>query len=96
MGADNLAQLHRWKEWDQLLQLAPMAVLDRAPYALRALHMPFAKRFAAQRADARQAAKLLFCGAKPNAWTYITMKRHPLSATDLRKTLGAAAFLRNN
>ena len=77
MGADNLAQLHRWKEWDQLLQLSPLAVLDRAPYALRALHQPFAKRFTKQRCAATHASKLLFCAQKPHRWAYITMKRHP-------------------
>lgn len=96
MGADNLNQLHRWKEWDQLLQLAPLAVLDRAPYALRALHQPFAKRFAAQRCAASQAAKGLFIGSKLHHWAYITMKRHPISATEIRKTLGATGFLRHN
>jgi nicotinate-nucleotide adenylyltransferase len=30
MGADNLAQLHRWHNWRRLMRLIPFAVFDRA------------------------------------------------------------------
>ncbi|MGF7154078.1 nicotinate-nucleotide adenylyltransferase [Novosphingobium gossypii] len=32
MGADNLAQLHRWKDWRQLCRLMPIAVIARPGY----------------------------------------------------------------
>lgn len=91
MGADNLAHFHRWRQWRNIAQLVPIAVLDRAPYALRALYGPFAGRAKNARQPARAASAL---AEQPTpAWAYITLPRHPLSATYLRKTLGSAAFL---
>ncbi|MCL4158009.1 UNVERIFIED_CONTAM: hypothetical protein GTU68_017269, partial [Idotea baltica] len=29
MGADNLAQFHRWQGWREIAQLMPIAVIDR-------------------------------------------------------------------
>lgn len=87
MGADNLAGFHRWRAWRQIAALVPIAVLDRAPYGLKALHAPFATRFA------RFRTRLLAASAP--AWNYLTIPRHPLSATQLRKTLGRGAFLRH-
>lgn len=94
MGADNLAGFHRWRAWKEIARRVPIAILDRAPFALRALHSPFALRFAARRMPALQ-AKLLAEKAPP-AWSYLTIPRHPLSATYLRKTLGIKAYLRHN
>jgi nicotinate-nucleotide adenylyltransferase len=94
MGADNLAHFHRWRAYHAIARLLPIAVLDRAPYALKALHAPFATRYARQRLDASRAP--LLAGQPPAAWMYLTIPRHPLSASYLRKTLGTAAFLRHN
>lgn len=94
MGADNLAGFHRWRAWRAIAQAVPIAVLDRAPYGLQALRQRFARTFACARLDERDAAQL---AEKPApAWVYLSIPRHPLSATYLRKTLGKAAFLRNN
>lgn len=40
MGADNLAQLHRWKDWRRLLGLVPIAVIARPGYDAAALASP--------------------------------------------------------
>lgn len=94
MGADNLASFHRWRAWREIAQRIPIAVLDRAPYGLRALHQRFARAFAGARLPEVQAG---FLAEKPApAWVYLSIPRHPLSGTYLRKTLGKAAFLRNN
>ncbi|MFZ4540286.1 MAG: nicotinate-nucleotide adenylyltransferase [Rickettsiales bacterium] len=94
MGADNLAGFHRWKAWREIAQRVPIAVLDRAPYGIKALHARFALTYATHRASAASAARLLN-GAVPQ-WVYLTIPRHPLSASYLRKTLGKNAFLRHN
>lgn len=93
MGADNLAGFHRWRAWRTIAALVPIAVLDRAPFALRALRGRFALRFAAARLRAEDAAKL--ADTTTPAWVYLPIPRHPASATDLRKTLGKNAFLRH-
>ncbi len=93
MGADNLAGFHRWRAWKAIAGRVPIAILDRAPFALKALHGRFALRFAATRLPAAHAA-LLANKAAP-AWVYLTIPRHPLSATQLRKTLGKDAWVRH-
>ena len=94
MGADNLAGFHRWKDWRAIARLLPIAILDRAPFGLKALHGPFALAYAGHRLQATQAARL--ANAAAPKWSYLTIPRHPLSATLLRKTLGKNAFLRHN
>jgi nicotinate-nucleotide adenylyltransferase len=94
MGADNLANFHRWRAWEAIADLVPIAVLDRAPYGLKALKQRFARKYAPMRLPERQARQL--AGHSTPAWVYLSIPRHPLSATALRKTLGKAAYLRNN
>ena len=40
MGADNLAQFHRWKDWRGLARLMPIAVIARPGYDAAALASP--------------------------------------------------------
>ena len=94
MGADNLSSFHRWRAWEAIAMRVPIAVLDRAPYGMRALHQRFARCFAKARLDERD-ARTLAVSAAP-AWVYLSIPRHALSATYLRKTLGKAAFSRHN
>ena len=37
MGADNLAQFHRWQNWRRIASEVPIAVIDRPPQSFRAL-----------------------------------------------------------
>ena len=40
MGADNLAQFHRWRDWRRIARAAPIAVIARPPYNEQALAGP--------------------------------------------------------
>ncbi len=40
MGADNLAQFHRWQDWRRIAAEVPIAVIDRPPQSFRALAAP--------------------------------------------------------
>jgi nicotinate-nucleotide adenylyltransferase len=40
MGSDNLAQLHRWKDWRRLARTMPIAVIARPGYDGRAMTSP--------------------------------------------------------
>lgn len=94
MGADNLAGFHRWRAWQELAARIPIAILDRAPYAQRALHGRFAQQFRMNRLPASAAHRL---AENPlPSWVYLSIPRHPLSATSLRKKLGSAAFVVHN
>ena len=40
MGADNLAQLHRWKDWRRIARTMPIAVIARPGYDAQAMTSP--------------------------------------------------------
>ena len=82
IGADNLAQLPRWRQWRQVLAACPVAVFERHPYSYRALAGPAATAFAARRLDERDAPAL--AGTEPPAWVFMRLRPHPASATALR------------
>lgn len=84
MGADNLANLHRWKYWRELMRLIPMAILDRAPFSHTALRKKAALTFARRRAPEADFGTL--AAKTPPRWAYILIKKHPASATEIRKS----------
>lgn len=91
MGADNLAQFHRWRRWEALLGTMPIVVFDRAPYShtsLRSKAFLRARKFYNKSNDiSRIMAPSL---------SFVHLKRDPISASYLRKTLGKKAFLGHN
>ena len=68
IGADNLAQLHRWKDWQGLMHEVPLAVYPRPTKTLKALAAPAAQRFARARLATQDAARL--ARRKTPAWTW--------------------------
>lgn len=82
MGADNLVTFHRWERWRDILQLAPVAVVDRPGYRYAALSGRAARAFThvfVDESDARGLGRLA-----PPAWTFITARLSALSSTGLR------------
>ena len=88
MGADNLAQIHRWHRWDTILRRVPVAVLDRSPYSYKALASRAARRFGRARVAARAAPVL--AETTPPAWVFLHQRRHPASATAIRAQANGA------
>lgn len=86
MGADNMAGFHYWRRWQEIAACIPVAVVDRLPYHYGALGGRFAHYFAAYRVHESRAR--LLASLPPPAWTYLFIPPHPLSSTQLRKTLG--------
>jgi nicotinate-nucleotide adenylyltransferase len=86
MGADNLAQIHRWARWQTIFRTMPVAVFDRPPSRFYSLFSPAARRFARQRIDASHARRLAYFA--PPAWAFFASRQNPLSATLLRKSGG--------
>jgi nicotinate-nucleotide adenylyltransferase len=82
MGADNLLQFPRWKNWQKLFAMVPIAVFDRAPYSIRALAGKAAQVFASYRHVNRDARRL--AEQAPPAWTFFHTPLHPASATAIR------------
>src|SRR6185312_13356490 len=58
MGADNLAQFHRWQNWQRIAGQVPIAVIDRPPQSFRALTAPAAQSLARYRISESQAGRL--------------------------------------
>ena len=44
MGSDNLVQFSRWRHWQQIAELLPIAVVRRPGSVLASLHAPLARR----------------------------------------------------
>ena len=82
MGADNLVEIPKWRDWTVIFHLVPIAVFDRSTYADRALAGKAARRFARYRRDSRRARTL--AGSKPPAWVFLRGSTHPGSATSIR------------
>ncbi len=82
LGADNLAQLPRWRHWEEIVARVPVAVVERHPYARTALAGPAAQRLVGARLDARRAGELVEC--RPPAWVFLKVRPHPASSTAIR------------
>lgn len=82
MGADNLEDLPRWRDWIGITKRVPFAVLPRPTYNHRALTGQAARRLRGARHPARAAAQL--ATLTPPAWIFLPAAQHPASATALR------------
>jgi nicotinate-nucleotide adenylyltransferase len=87
MGADNLAQFHRWKDWRRIASEVPIAVIDRPPQSFRALAAPAAQALARYRLPENQAARLAEQPAP--AWVFLSGMKLTLSSTRLRNPDGS-------
>jgi nicotinate-nucleotide adenylyltransferase len=87
MGADNLAQFHRWQKWQRIAEEIPIAVIDRPPQSFRALTAPAAQALARYRLPENEATKL--ADARAPAWVFLTGLKINLSSTGLRNPDGS-------
>jgi nicotinate-nucleotide adenylyltransferase len=94
MGADNLAQFHRWQNWRRIASQVPIAVIDRPPQSFRALAAPAAQALARYRIRERDAAAL--ADRRAPAWVFLTGMKSTLSSTGLRNPDGSWATPPNN
>jgi nicotinate-nucleotide adenylyltransferase len=87
MGADNLAQFHRWENWRRIASQVPIAVIDRPPQSFRALAAPAARALAPYRIVEKDAGQL--ASRRPPAWVFLTGTKLNLSSTRLRNPDGS-------
>lgn len=83
MGADNLLQLPRWRRWRELVDLVPIAVVDRPGSTWPALGGR-AGAVLSRRRLAENEARLL-ADKPPPAFVFLHGPRSPASSTALRK-----------
>jgi nicotinate-nucleotide adenylyltransferase len=87
MGADILAEFHRWKRWRELSTLVPFAVIDRAGWTSRALASPAAQALSASRLP--EAAATTLALRKPPAWLFLHGLKLAQSSTAIRKAVSS-------
>ncbi|MEZ5855673.1 MAG: nicotinate-nucleotide adenylyltransferase [Hyphomicrobiaceae bacterium] len=84
MGADCLAEFHRWQQWREIFQTMPIAVVDRPGWRLKALASPAAQAFARCRIPEQEARRLVLQG--PPAWTMLSGPLLAVSSTEIRSS----------
>ena len=82
MGADNLAQFHRWRDWRGIARTIPIAVVARPGYDGRALAAP-AMAWLRRYRRPRSAAKRWTTWSLP-ALVLLRFRPDPTSATGIR------------
>jgi nicotinate-nucleotide adenylyltransferase len=89
MGSDNLAGFHRWRRWQDIAKLVPIAVVQRPGHLMAALTAKPVQRFSG-----------CFHGPCPKfakrdapAFTLIDGRRNPLSATAIREAADREAAM---
>lgn len=80
MGSDNLEQFHRWRDWQTIMHLLPVAVIIRPGSSLAGLRARAAQRFVRSRVFATGG----FALRRPPALIVLDGPRHPLSASTIR------------
>ncbi len=82
MGADNLAELHRWRRWRTFARRVPIAVIARPHYIDAGLVSPamaWLRRWRRRRAQAREWTRWPL-----PAIVFLEIRRTPVSATAIR------------
>jgi len=82
MGADNLAQFHRWDNWQGILRSVPVGVLARPGLRTAARSSPAARIYRAAQMPAQASHRL--AGARAPAWCFVNMPMTDLSSTAIR------------
>ena len=83
MGADNLAQFHRWKDWRQIMDNVPVGVVARPGDRISARMSPAARLYAKYRIDGQ--ARHLLGRAEAPAWCFVNVPMVDVSSTELRR-----------
>jgi len=83
MGADNLAQFHRWGDWRTILERVPLGVLARPDTVVRAGLSPMARAYGRYRLPEAQSGALAHQTLP--CWSLVTGPTVDLSSTEIRK-----------
>jgi len=82
MGADNLAQFHRWEDWRGIARMAALGVLARPGQQMAALNSPAARVLASAHLPQSAASRL---GRAPRpVWCFVTLPMVAASSSDIR------------
>ncbi len=82
MGADNLAQLHLWQDWQQIVKTVPIGVMARPGQRISARMSRAAALFADYRIAGGQSQ--LLGRAAPPAWCFVNVPMVDISSSAIR------------
>ena len=82
MGADNLAQLHRWQDWHFIMESVPVGVLARPGLRLGARRSRAAQLYRPYRIPGRMSH--LLGRAEAPAWCFVNVPMVDTSSTEIR------------
>lgn len=82
LGADNLVQLPRWRDWCGIMRRIPVVVLPRPGVSGVNIRSQAAQRFRHARLPARSAP--ILAQTPPPAWIFLPIRQDPVSSTAIR------------
>lgn len=82
MGADNLRQLPKWRDWQNIVETVPIAVIARPGAPIKARLGQAARQYCQARIGEDQAHVLKHIPAP--AWTYLTLPLDHQSSSSIR------------
>jgi len=85
MGADNLIQFDKWKDWRRIADTVPFAIFNRPSYSKESLMSIAAKELAKFRIEKDEAH--ILHRLKPPAWVYYELSDNPMSSTEIRRNI---------
>ncbi len=86
MGADNLAQFHKWKDWRLIMDTVPVGVVARPGDRISARMSPAARVYGKYRIDGT--ARHLLGRADAPAWCFVNVPMVDVSSTQIRSKGG--------
>ncbi len=89
MGADNLAQLHRWQDWQSIVESVPLGVLARPGQRISARMSRAAALYAPYRIPGRFSQRLAQADAP--AWCFVNLPMMDVSSSAIRAAGGWSA-----
>ena len=85
MGADNLRQIPKWRGWQRIFRMVPIAIFPRPSYSRRALTGKASRRFKRFQIKTARAPRLATMRAP--AWVFLRTQPNTTSATRIRARL---------
>lgn len=90
MGADNLSQLPKWRDWQKIISTIPIAVIARPSSPIKARLGQAAQQYRHARIPEDQAHTLQHKSAP--AWSYLTLPLDKRSSSAIRATRNRASL----
>ncbi len=84
MGADNIREFHKWREWNKLTLSVPIAIIDRPSSSLDVTSSLFANKYRKYRVDEADSKNL--ADKKKLAWVFLRNKLNDQSSSQLRNS----------